>query len=36
MCYRGDKDSSFYGVYVCGDYNSKRLFGVTQQHGVLK
>ncbi len=34
--YRGDKDSSFYGVYVCGDFNSKRLFGITQQDGVLK
>jgi putative heme-binding domain-containing protein len=34
--YRGDKDSSFYGVYVCGDYNSKRLFGITQQNGEMK
>ncbi len=34
--FRGDKTSSFYGVYVCGDYNSKRLFGITQQGGVLK
>ena len=34
--YRGDKQSSFYGVYVCGDYASKRLFGVTQEHGALK
>jgi glucose/arabinose dehydrogenase len=34
--YRGDKTSSFYGVYVCGDYNSKRIFGLTQQDGVLK
>ena len=34
--YRGDKDSSFYGVYVFGDYNSKRIFGVTQRDGALK
>jgi len=34
--YRGDKDTSFYGVYLCGDYTSKRIFGVTQEYGVLK
>ena len=34
--YRGDKNSSFYGVYVCGDYNSKRIFGLTQEKGTLK
>ena len=34
--YRGDKMSSFYGVYLCGDYTSKRIFGVTQENGVLK
>jgi len=34
--YRGDKQSSFYGVYLCGDYTSKRIFGVTQENGVLK
>ncbi|MGN6385778.1 MAG: galactose-1-epimerase [Verrucomicrobiota bacterium] len=34
--YRGDKASSFYGVYVCGDFTSKRIFGVTQENGVLK
>ena len=34
--YRGDKQSSFYGVYVCGDYASKRIFGVTQENGKLK
>ena len=34
--YRGDKQSSFYGVYVCGDYMSKRLFGLTQENGKLK
>ena len=34
--YRGDKRSSFYGVYVCGDYVSKRIFGVTQENGTLK
>jgi putative heme-binding domain-containing protein len=34
--YRGDPKSSFYGVYLCGDYTSKRLFGLTQAGGVLK
>ena len=34
--YRGDKHSSFYGVYMCGDYNSKRIFGVTQEDGALE
>jgi glucose/arabinose dehydrogenase len=34
--YRGDKNSSFYGVYVCGDYISKRIFGITQENGTLK
>jgi putative heme-binding domain-containing protein len=34
--YRGDKRSSFYGVYVCGDYESKRIFGLTQENGRLK
>ena len=34
--YRGDKASSFYGVYVCADYTSKRLFGLTLENGVLK
>ena len=29
--YRGDKTSSFYGVYICGDYTSKRIWGLTQQ-----
>lgn len=34
--YRGDETSSFYGVYICGDYNSKRIFGLTQEDGQLK
>jgi putative heme-binding domain-containing protein len=34
--YRGDKQSSFYGVYVFGDYASKRIFGMTQEKGLLK
>ena len=34
--YRGDKRSSFYGVYICGDYTSHRIWGVTQEGGVLK
>jgi putative heme-binding domain-containing protein len=34
--YRADRSSSFYGVYICGDYVSKRIFGVAQEGGVLK
>jgi glucose/arabinose dehydrogenase len=34
--FRGDKNSSFYGVYICGDYVSKRIFGLTQENGSLK
>jgi glucose/arabinose dehydrogenase len=28
--YRADPRSSFYGVYIFGDYESRRLFGLTQ------
>jgi hypothetical protein len=34
--YRGDKNSSFYGVYICGDYTSKRIWGLTQENRKLK
>jgi glucose/arabinose dehydrogenase len=34
--YRGDKNSSFYGVYIFGDYASKRIFGLTQENRILK
>ena len=34
--YRGDKRSSFYGVYICGDYTSHRIWGVKQQGRVLQ
>ena len=34
--FRGDKSSSFYGVYVCGDYTSKRIWGLTQENRILK
>lgn len=34
--YRGDPASSFDGVYFCGDYTSKRLFGVKLENGALK
>ena len=34
--YRGDKNSSFYGVYVCGDYTSHRIWGLLQENRVLK
>jgi len=34
--YRGDKNSAFYGAYICGDYNSKRIFAMTLQNGALQ
>jgi putative heme-binding domain-containing protein len=34
--YRGDEKSPFYGVYVFGDYESRRVFGLTQKDGVLQ
>lgn len=34
--YRGDTKSSFYGVYICGDYTSRRIFGIQQQDRVLR
>ncbi len=34
--YRGDPRSSFYGVYIFGDYTSKRIWGLTQENRVLK
>ena len=36
LVYRGDKRSTFYGVYLCGDYGSRRIFGLTQENGTLK
>jgi putative heme-binding domain-containing protein len=34
--YRGDKRSSFYGVYICGDYTSHRIFGLQQRDRLLQ
>jgi putative heme-binding domain-containing protein len=34
--YRGDKRSSFYGVYICGDYTSHRIFGLKQRDRSLQ
>ena len=34
--YRGDPRSSFYGVYICGDYTSRRIFGLKQQDRTLQ
>jgi putative heme-binding domain-containing protein len=34
--YRGDKRSSFYGVYICGDYTSHRIFGLKQRDRTLQ
>jgi putative heme-binding domain-containing protein len=34
--YRGDKKSSFYGVYICADYTSQRIFGLKQRDRVLQ
>jgi putative heme-binding domain-containing protein len=33
--YRGNPNSSFYGVYIFGDYQQKRLFGITQKDRLL-
>jgi putative heme-binding domain-containing protein len=33
--YRGDKNSPFYGAYVFADYETKRVFALTQKDGVL-
>jgi glucose/arabinose dehydrogenase len=34
--YRFNRGSSFYGVYIFGDYQSQRMWGLTQDHGRLK
>jgi putative heme-binding domain-containing protein len=34
--FRGDPHSSFYGVYIFGDYESKRIFGLTQKNRHLE
>jgi len=34
--YRAEPRSSFYGVYIFGDHESRRLFGLTQENRVLK
>ena len=34
--YRADPKSSFHGVYVFGDYTSKRIWGLTQENRSLK
>lgn len=36
VVYRGDPRSSFYGVYLCGDYTSRRIFGLQQRDRVLQ
>ena len=33
--YRGNPKSSFYGVYIFGDYQKKRIFAITQKDRVL-
>lgn len=34
--YRADPTSAFYGAYIFGDYQSSRIFCLTQERGVLK
>ena len=34
--YRAEPDSAFHGVYICGDYESKRLWGITQRDRTLE
>ena len=31
--YRGDPTSTFYGVYIFGDYNTKRIWGLRELEG---
>jgi putative heme-binding domain-containing protein len=33
--YRADRRSSFYGVYIFGDYQSRRIWGLTQKNRTL-
>lgn len=35
LVYRGNRESSFYGVYICGDYTSRRVFGLRQENRIL-
>lgn len=34
--YRGSKSSSFYGVYIFGDFESRRIWGITQENRRLR
>ncbi|HXT41396.1 MAG TPA: PQQ-dependent sugar dehydrogenase [Candidatus Angelobacter sp.] len=34
--YRGDKRSSFYGAYICGDYTSHRIWALKQRDRTLQ
>ncbi|HTI70490.1 MAG TPA: PQQ-dependent sugar dehydrogenase [Candidatus Limnocylindria bacterium] len=34
--YRGDRHSDFYGVYIFGDYESKRIWGLRAKDGKLR
>ena len=34
--YRGARSSSFYGIYICGDYTSRRIWGIRQEDRLLK
>jgi glucose/arabinose dehydrogenase len=34
--YRGNPKSSFYGVYIFGDYQQKRIFAITQKNRLLE
>ncbi len=36
LVYRSDKKSSFYGIYLFGDHQSKRLWGMTQSDRTLR
>ena len=33
--YRADPDSTFYGIYIFGDYNTRRVWGLRQRSGKL-
>jgi glucose/arabinose dehydrogenase len=34
--YRGTRNRSFDGVYIFGDYNTRRVWGLRQKHGIVE
>ena len=36
VVYRGKQSPAFYGVYICADYTSKRIWGITQKDRIVQ